>query len=99
MQQSNIKQGILLPDISLRVQVLVPYPVARAYDYSVSEGMTLSIGDYVRVSLGKKDTIGVVWSLAGDKKFDPARLKSVQQKYVCPSMPKVQRRFIEWVAK
>ena len=88
-----------MPDISLRVQVLVPYPVARAYDYSVSEGMTLSIGDYVRVSLGKKDTIGVVWSLAGDKKFDPARLKSVQQKYVCPSMPKVQRRFIEWVAK
>ncbi|MCK5555149.1 MAG: primosomal protein N', partial [Alphaproteobacteria bacterium] len=98
MQQSNIKQGFLLPNVAPRVQVLVPYPVVRAYDYMVPEGMILSIGDYVKVSLGKKDTIGVVWSLAGDKKFDPAKLKSIQQKYTCPSMQEVQKQFIEWVA-
>ncbi|MFH1158784.1 MAG: primosomal protein N' [Pseudomonadota bacterium] len=99
MQQSNLKQGFLLPDATLRVQVLVPYPVARVYDYMVPEGMILSAGDYVRVSLGKKDTVGVVWSLAGDGKLDPARLKSVQQKYACPPMPEAQRQFIEWVAR
>ena len=99
MQQSNQKQASLLPDTALRVQVLVPYPVAHVYDYIVPEGMVLSVGDYVKVSLGKKDTVGVVWSLAEDKKLDPARLKSVQQKYDCPPMPKIQRQFIEWVAR
>jgi primosomal protein N' (replication factor Y) len=99
MQQPNPKQGILLPDFAPRAQVLVPYPLARAYDYAIPEGMALSVGDYVSVPWGKKETIGVVWALAGDETLDPAKLKFVQKKYAAAPLPEVQRQFIEWVAR
>jgi primosomal protein N' (replication factor Y) len=99
MSQSSQKQGSLLPDSAPRAQVLVPYPLARAYDYSIPEGMTLALGDYVSVPWGKKETIGVVWSLSGDETLDPVRLKPVRKKYEFAPMPEVQRQFIEWVAR
>jgi primosomal protein N' (replication factor Y) len=99
MQQSSQKQGSFLPDTAARVQVLVPYPLARAYDYSVPAGMMLALGDYVSVSWGKKETVGVVWSLAGDAELDPAKVKPVRKKYDFAPMPDVQRQFIEWVAR
>lgn len=95
MSQSSFLQ----PDIAPRVQVLVPYPLARAYDYYVPGGMALSVGDYVRVPWGRKETAGVVWSLGGDNKFDPSKVKFIQQKYDCPPMPPAHRKFIEWVAR
>ncbi len=99
MEKSTPKQGFLLPDASARAQVLAPYPLAKAYDYLVPAGMTLAPGDYVVVPLGKKDTVGVVWDLAGDEGLDPARLKPVRQKHDCKPMPGVQRNFIDWVAR
>ncbi|MCE9507778.1 MAG: primosomal protein N' [Alphaproteobacteria bacterium] len=99
MSQSSPKQGILLPDFAPRAQVLVPYPLARAYDYRIPEGMSLGLGDYVSVPWGKKEVVGVVWALAGDEELDPARLKTVQKKYDVAPMGEVQRHFVEWVAR
>lgn len=82
-----------------RAQVLIPYPLARAYDYAIPDDMSISLGDYVVVTLGKKETLGVVWSLDSDDTLDPAKLKFIQKKHDCPPMPETQRQFIEWVAK
>lgn len=87
------------PKTSLRVQVLAPYPLARAYDYAVPEGMTLAAGDYVRVPLGRKETIGVVWHETGDETLPAEKLKPVLEKYDVPAMPKVHRKFIDWVSR
>ena len=96
---SSLKQGLLLPETGARVQVLAPFPVGRAYDYRLPEGMTAAPGDYVRVPLGKKETAGVVWGHGGDEALDPGKVKAVLQKYDCPPMPEVHRKFIEWVAR
>lgn len=82
-----------------RVQVLLPYPLPRAYDYAVPDGMSLETGDYVRVPFGKKESAGVVWSLDADQSLSGAKLKSISEKYPAPPMTAVQRQFIEWVAR
>ena len=79
--------------------MLAPYPLAKAYDYRIPGSLDLSVGDYVRVPLGKKDTLGVVWALAKDENVDPGKIKYIQQKYNCPPMPEVHRQFVEWVAR
>ena len=43
------------------VRVLLPLPLADAYDYSVPEGMDVAAGQFVIVPLGKRETLGVVW--------------------------------------
>lgn len=100
MSQSSLFNAGETPETGHRAQVLVPYPLSRAYDYLVPQNMTVSAGDYVRVPLGKRDTIGVVWTTdAADDKVDPAKLKSVLQKFTFDPMPQVHRQFVEWVAR
>jgi primosomal protein N' (replication factor Y) len=100
MSQSSLFNAGETPETGHRAQVLVPYPLSRAYDYLVPQNITLSAGDYVRVPLGKRDTIGVVWTTdAADDKVDPAKLKSVLQKFTFDPMPQVHRQFVEWVAR
>lgn len=84
-----------------RVQVLVPGPLGRAYDYVLPEGMDAAAGDYVSVPFGKRDTAAVVWAAhGGDDSIDPAKLKAVRDVYsTCPPMPAVHRQFIERVAR
>lgn len=78
--------------------VLVPYPVDKAYDYLIPEGLSVEAGDYVLVPLGRREVVGVVWGeAAGD--VSSAKLKSVIMAYDLPSMGKVQRDFIAWLAK
>src|SRR5688572_12737550 len=82
-----------------RVQVLAPFPLSRAYDYVLPDSMAAQAGDYVRIPLGKRDTIGVVWTLESTDKVDPAKLKKIQQTYAMEPMPQVHRQFLEWVAR
>ena len=100
MSQAGLKQGLLIPDTTPRAQVLAPFPVSKAYDYRIPGSLNpLSPGDYVRIPLGKKETVGVVWDLDADAQIDPSKIKYILQKYPFPSMPQVQREFIEWVAR
>ncbi|HBR69198.1 MAG TPA: primosomal protein N' [Rhodospirillaceae bacterium] len=79
------------------LSVLVPYPVDKAYDYIVPEGIALSIGDYVTVPLGNRQIPGVVWG--GAEGGVPAKkLKAVVFPHNLPPMPEVQRKFLDWVA-
>src|SRR5688572_25786484 len=77
--------------------VLVPYPVDKAYDYTVPAGLNLQPGDYVCVPLGKREIPGVVWG-AGEGGVPSAKMKSIISKYDLPPMPETQRKFLDWMA-
>lgn len=80
------------------MNVLVPYPVDKAYSYIVPEGIAAAPGDYVVVPLGNREVPGVVWGTP-EKPPSLNKLKSLITKYDLPPMPDVQRQFIERVAK
>ncbi len=75
--------------------VLVPYPVDKAYDYIVPEGLNLGIGDYVTVPVRGREIPGVVW---GEGDSATKKMKSVVARHELPPMPEVQRKFLDWVA-
>ena len=82
-----------------RCRVLLPLPLAGAYDYEADPALDLAPGDFVAVPLGGRETIGVVWDAAdGDGGVDQARLKPVIARLEAPALPAVSRRFVEWVA-
>jgi primosomal protein N' (replication factor Y) len=85
-----------------RVSVLIPLALFTPYDYSVPEGLTLEPGDFVpgtfvRVPLGRRSVVGVVWG-AGDETVPAEKLRPVEARLELPAMPEVSRRFIDWVA-
>ena len=80
------------------VQVLLPLALDGAYTYAVPDGMALAEGDYVRVPLGPRQMIGVVWQVGGAAPVG-ARLRKVAERYDAPPMPELHRRFIDWVAR
>jgi primosomal protein N' (replication factor Y) len=80
-----------------RTGVLLPLAIAGVYDYAVPSDLALAPGDYVRVPLGRIETVGVVWGAArGD--VAAAKLKPILHRFDAPPMPEVERRFVDWVA-
>ncbi|HZP98598.1 MAG TPA: primosomal protein N' [Reyranella sp.] len=79
------------------VRVLLPLPLADAYDYSVPDGMEVPAGSFVVVPLGKRETVGVVWG-EGTGEVPPAKLRDVID--VLPALPMADalRRFVDWVS-
>ncbi len=77
--------------------MLLPLPLADAYDYSVPEGLDVAPGRFVVVPLGKRETLGVVWG-EGTGAVAVAKLRDVIE--VLPALPMADplRRFIDWVA-
>jgi len=80
-----------------RLAVLLPLPLAGAYDYGVPEGLELAPGDFVRVPLGSREAIGVVWGEATGE-VAAHKLKAVGGRLDTPPLPEAERRFIDWVA-
>src|SRR5882672_8774575 len=79
------------------VKVLLPLPLADAYDYSVPDGLDVAAGHFVIVPLGKRETVGVVWG-EGSGEVPPQKLRDVEQ--VLPALPMADalRRFVDWVS-
>ncbi|BBK34153.1 primosomal protein N' [Allostella humosa] len=77
--------------------VLLPLPLAGAYDYAVPDGLVVGPGDYVMVPLGGARHVGIVWGPATGE-VAAARLKPIERRYDVPPMPDVHRRFVERVA-
>lgn len=81
-----------------RVSVLLPLPLAGAYDYLVPEGLALQPGEFVVVPLGTREVLGVVWG-PGTDGVDPAKLKAVVERLEnAPALPEAVMRFVDWVA-
>ena len=80
-----------------RVSVLLPLPLAGAYDYLAPRAWALRPGDFVAAPLGRNEVVGVVWGDAADD-VAPAKLKRVTERLDAPPMPDSLRRLIDWVA-
>jgi primosomal protein N' (replication factor Y) (superfamily II helicase) len=83
-----------------RVSVLLPLPLAGAYDYRVPDSWSARIvrpGNFVNVPLGKRYLIGVVQgAAAGDVASD--RLKDIAGLVEVPAMTDDLRKLIDWIA-
>lgn len=79
-----------------RVAVLLPLPLAGAYDYRVGDE-PVAAGDFVVVPLGKREVVGVVWGEAAGG-VDAERLRVIGHRLGCPPLPEVTRKFVDWVA-
>lgn len=92
-----------------RAAVLLPLPLAGAYDYLVPEGLELEPGSVVTVPLGQRELFGVVWDLlpddgrpaaedGGGKVLPLERLRPVIDTCPVPPLTAVARRFLAWVS-
>ncbi len=79
-----------------RCAVLLPLPLSGAYDYLVPEGLEVQEGSVVRVPLGGREVLGVVWGPGGS--LDAKRLRSISALVGDRRVPAVSRRFVDWVA-
>jgi primosomal protein N' (replication factor Y) (superfamily II helicase) len=79
------------------VRVLLPLPLADAYDYSIPQGMDVAPGHFVVVPLGRRETVGVVWG-EGTGEVPRAKLRDIVE--ILPALPMADalRRFVDWVA-
>ncbi len=71
-----------------RASVLLPLPLAGAYDYSVPHGLNVELGDFVAVPLGKRRLVGVVWG-EGSGDVADAKLKPIED--ILPAPPLARR--------
>ncbi len=81
-----------------RVSVLLPLPLAGAYDYRTPDGVALAPGDFVRVPLGRRTLAGVVWGRDSGEVAE-AKLKAVAERLPAPPLRPELRRFVDWVAQ
>src|SRR5215469_9918612 len=80
-----------------RVSVLLPLPLAGAYDYSVPQELNVEPGDFVAVPLGRRQLVGVAWG-EGSGDVADTKLKPVEEILPAPRMPDELRRFVDWTA-
>ncbi len=80
------------------VSVLLPQPLPEPFDYVLPDGMEAPLGAFVRVPLGPREVLGVVW---GEKETSPhKRLKAVLEVIdTAPPLPEAVRLFVERAAK
>src|SRR6185503_9463007 len=79
------------------VGVLLPLPLAGAYDYKLPAGSNASRGGLVSAPLGNREVLGVVWGAAEGAVGDN-RLKIAEPLEGAPSLPAKLCDFIDWVA-
>ena len=80
-----------------RAGVLLPLPLAGAYDYKLPMGVNAVRGALVAAPLGNRETLGVVWGAAEGSVGDN-RLKIAEPLEGNPALPAALCDFIDWVA-
>ena len=79
------------------VGVLLPLPLAGAYDYKLPAGCNPARGALVSAPLGNREVLGAVWGAAEGTVGDN-RLKIAEPLEGAPSLPSKLCDFIDWVA-
>src|SRR5665213_708865 len=79
------------------VGVLLPLPLAGAYDYKLPPGSNAARGAVVSAPLGNREVLGVVWGAAEGTVGDN-RLKVAEPLEGAPALPGRLCDFIDWVA-
>nr|WP_240655114.1 primosomal protein N' [Rhodovarius crocodyli] len=80
------------------VPVLLPLPLAGAYDYAVPEGLHVEPGSFVVVPLGPRRMLGVVWDRPPEAGLPNIKLRPIIEVLPAPPMRPALRRFVDWVA-
>mgnify|MGYP001556754025 FL=1 len=95
-----MKDAALKPDraraTALRAGVLLPLPLAGAYDYRIETA--LPRGTLVVAPLGGRETLGAVWGEAEGAVAD-SKLKTAEPLEGHPRLPERLCDFIDWVAR
>lgn len=93
--------GVFTPP-ARRVKVLLPLPLAGAYDYRLPDDMEARPGAFVHVPLANRDMVGVVWDPPEDGAeaagVPDAKLKEVESVLPVPPLPVENRRLVEWIS-
>jgi primosomal protein N' (replication factor Y) len=87
--------------LSTRVRVMLPLPLPEALDYLPPDGaMPPEAGSFVRVGLGSRRLVGVVWDAweEGGGEVPVERLKPILDILPTPPLRPEMRRFVERVA-
>src|SRR4051812_43655443 len=79
------------------VGVLLPLPLAGAYDYKLPPGSNAARGAIVAAPLGSREVLGVVWG-ACEGTVGDNRLKVAEPLEGAPALPGKLCDFIDWVA-
>jgi primosomal protein N' (replication factor Y) len=79
------------------VGVLLPLPLAGAYDYKLPPGVNAPRGTLVAAPLGNREMLGVVWG-ACEGTVGDNRLKTAEPLEGGPRLPAKLCDFIDWVA-
>jgi len=96
---SFFKRGFVANPIKTNiVSALVPYPVDKAYDYAVPDGVQVSAGAYISAPLGKRHVPGVVWDDKGAGEVNADKIKSIIDVYDLPPLHETHRKFLSWMA-
>lgn len=85
-------------DAGGRVKVLLPLPLAGAYDYRLPIDLPVEIGAFVTVPLGNRQVNGVVWGPAGEDGVAEEKLREVIGVHPIPPLPKANREFVDWLS-
>ncbi len=79
------------------MRVLLPLPLAGAYDYAVPDDMDVAPGDFVAVPLGTRELAGVVWGPSTDE-VAAEKVKPIAARLEAPPLSDELRHLIDWVA-
>ncbi len=79
------------------VSVLLPQPLPEPFDYELPEGLEAPPGSFVKVPLGPREMVGVVWRERGTP--SNRKLKAVQAVLPAPPLPETMRGFVERAAR
>ena len=82
----------------LIVEVLPPVAVDQTYSYFAPSVLALAPGDFVKIPLGRREAIGVVWAVK-PASGPPGNLKSVISRYDRPRLSQNLRDFLDWLAR
>ena len=78
-------------------EILIPLALDTAYSYAVPHGLSLAEGDVVRVPLGPREIVGVVWSL--EERPGGSNLRPVSGRLDVPPLAPALRRLVDWLAR
>ncbi|WBV43987.1 primosomal protein N' [Pseudoroseomonas cervicalis] len=83
-----------------RLRVLLPLPLAGAYDYRVPASWPEPPppGAFVEVPLSGRSMVGVVWDGEADPNLPEKRLRDMLGVFDVPPMTQSLRKFVDWVA-
>ncbi|MBL4756382.1 MAG: primosomal protein N' [Rhizobiales bacterium] len=94
------------PGTETFVSVLLPLAVEGAYSYLAGENLgalardELARGDFVRVPLGTREYVGVVWDADAPRPdIAPAKLRSIKTHLDVPPLPSAQLDFLDVLAR